>query len=164
MSATVQDTPEILRDRAEVSMAEGHIETAFALYMRAVNAAPDIHLYKERFLELAGRGLDVAHSDELETAVVACLKTPDLAGAVENWASLLMANPGFQAAYGLGGRRAFDPARKPTAVTTIEPLLRPLFLQGMKSNVVCDPVFEEFVAEIRRHLLDAVFEERRILR
>ena len=154
MSATVQDTPEILRHRAEVSMAQGDIEKAFALYMRAVNAAPDIHLYKERFLELAGRGLDVVHSDELETAVVACLKTPDLAGAVENWASLLMANPGFQAAYGLGGRRAFDPARKPTAVTTIEPLLRPLFLQGMKSNVVCDPVFEDFVAEIRRHLLD----------
>jgi len=95
------------------------------------------------------------HSDELETAVVACLKTPDLAGAVENWASLMMANPGFQAAYGLGGRRAFDPARKPTAVTTTEPLLRPLFLQGMKSNVVCNPVFEDFVADVRRHLLDA---------
>lgn len=155
MLATVQDTPEILRHRAEVSMAEGDIDTAFALYMRAVNAAPHIHLYKERFLELAGRGLDIAHSDELEAAVAACLKTPDLAGAVENWASLLMANPDFQAVYGLGGRRAFDPARTPAAVTTIEPLLRPLFLQGMKSNVVCNPVFEEFVAEVRRHLLDA---------
>jgi len=84
-------------------MAQGDFEKAFALYVRAVNAAPDIHLYKERFLELAGRGLDVVHSDELETAVVACLKTPDLAGAVENWASLLMANPSFQAAYRLGG-------------------------------------------------------------
>jgi SAM-dependent methyltransferase len=123
--------------------------------MRAVNAAPHIHLYKERFLELAGRGLDIAHSDELEAAVAACLKTPDLAGAVENWASLLMANPDFQAAYGLAGRRAFDPARTPAVVTTIEPLLRPLFLQGMKSNVVCNPVFEDFVADVRRHLLDA---------
>jgi SAM-dependent methyltransferase len=155
MSATGQDTHEILRHRAEMSMAEGDIANAFALYMRAVNAAPHIHLYKERFLELASRGLDIAHSDELEAAVAACLETPDLAGAVENWASLLVANPGFQAAYGLGGRRAFDPARKPAAVTTIEPLLRPLFLQGMKSNVVCNPVFEEFVADVRRHLLDA---------
>jgi hypothetical protein len=123
-------------------------------FTRAVNAAPDIHLYKERFLELAGRGLDVVHSEELENAVAACLETPDLAGAVENWASLLMANPDFQAAYGLSGRQAFDPARKPTAVTTIEPLFRPLFLQGMKSSVVCHPVFEEFVADVRRHLLE----------
>jgi hypothetical protein len=164
MSATVQDTPEILRHHAEVSMAEGHIEKAFALYMRAVNAAPDIHLYKERFLELAGRGLDVAHSDELETAVVACLKTPDLVGAVENWASLLMANPGFQAAYGLGGRRAFDPARKPTAVTTIEPLLRPLFLQGIEEQ----RGLRSRVRRIRCRRSSAparpVFEERRILR
>jgi SAM-dependent methyltransferase len=154
MSATVQD-PEILRHHAEISMARGDIETAFALYIQAVNVAPDIHLYKERFLELASRGLHVTHSNELETAVAACLKTPDLAGAVENWAGLLMANPDFQATYGLDGRRAFDPARKPTAVATIEPLLRPLFLQGMKSNVVCNPLFEEFITEVRRHLLDA---------
>jgi SAM-dependent methyltransferase len=80
---------------AEVRLRGGHVHDAFALYMRAVSAAPEVHLYKERFLELAGRGLNVAHSEQLETAVVACLKTPDLAGAVENWASLLMANLTF---------------------------------------------------------------------
>lgn len=160
--ARAPDNDRTLALLGEVALRRGRLTDAFALYVRAVNTAPDIHLYKERFLELAGRGLDVVHSDQLETAIVACLRTPDLAGAVENWASLLMANPSFQAAYGLRGRQPFDPVRRPTHIVTIEPLLRPLFLQGMKSNVVCDPVFEELVADIRRHLLDVFFESGEI--
>src|SRR5262245_25309275 len=72
-----------LAHMAEIHLSRGQTAEAFSLYMRAVNACPSVHLYKERFLELAGRGLSVVHSEDLETAVVACLKTPDLAGAVE---------------------------------------------------------------------------------
>jgi len=141
---------------AEVRLRNEKVADAFALYVRAVNAAPGVHLYKERFLELAGRGLNVVHSEHLELAVVACLKTPDLAGAVENWASLLKANPDFQASYGLANRQPFDGANQSFHfnVANFKQLLRPLFLEGMKSSVVCDPVFEEFVAHVRRHLLD----------
>jgi 2-polyprenyl-3-methyl-5-hydroxy-6-metoxy-1,4-benzoquinol methylase len=163
MSATVQDTPEILGQRAEAALARGDIEDAFALYIRAVNAAPNVHLYKERLLEIARRGVDVVHSDALEGAVAACLKTPDLAGAVENWVGLLMANPRFQAAYGLASRRPFDGSSAPT-ITDIEPLLGPLLLEGLKSNVVCDPVFEEFVTAVRRHVLEEFSKDGRFPR
>ncbi len=142
---------------AELRLRNDRIGDAFDLYMRAVCASPGVHLYKERFLELAGRGLSVVHTEHLETAVAACLKTPDLAGAVENWASLLMASPDFQAAYGLANRQPFDGANNSASfnLTDIRPLFRPLFLEGMKSSVVCDPVFEAFVTHVRRHVLDA---------
>src|SRR5262245_22356337 len=148
---------EALALMAEVRLCQSQTVEAFSLYMRAVNAWPTVHAYKERFLELAGRGLSVAHSEELETAVVACLKTPDLGSAMENWASLLMANPEFHAAFGLANRRAFDKVSQPFFFNTcdLKPLVRPLLLEGMKSNVVCHPVFEDFVTQLRRHLLDA---------
>ena len=144
---------------AELRLRTDRIGDAFELYTRAVCAAPGVHLYKERFLELAGRGLSVVHSENLETAVAACLRTPDLAGAVENWSSLLMASHGFQAAYGLAKQRPFDGTNNSASfdLAGIEPLFRPLFLEGLKSNVVCDPVFEVFVTHLRRHLLDAFF-------
>ena len=107
--------------------ARGQLHDAFALYTRAVSAVPDRHRYKERFLDLASRGLDVvAHSEQLETAIVACLKTPDLAGAVENWSCLLMADPDFQAVYGLRSRQALI-LQEPITVTTIRPCSAPCF-------------------------------------
>lgn len=131
---------------AELRLRSGGATDAFHLYVRAVNAAPEVHLYKERFLELAGRGLDLMHSDALEAAVVACLKTPDLAGALENWAVLLMANPRFRSVFGLTDRTASS--------LDVDLLLRPLFLEGLKSNLVCDPSFEALVTQVRSQLLD----------
>ena len=131
---------------AEARLRTGRLNSAFDFYLRAVNVAPHVHLYKQRFLVLAAHGIDVPHSEQLETAIAACLKTPDLAGAVENWSRLLMANPDFQAIYAAATGPAFNPR-------DIELLCRPLFLEGMKSNVVCDPAFETFVAKLRRHLL-----------
>ena len=95
---------EALALMAELRLGSGRLADAFHLYVRAVNAAPEVHLYKERFLELAGRGLDLVHSDALEAAVVACLKTPELAGALENWAGLLVADPRFRSVFGLTDR------------------------------------------------------------
>ena len=141
---------------AELRLRSGRAADAFALYVRAVNTAPEVHLYKERFLELAGRGLDVVHSDELEAAVAACLKTPELAGAVENWAGLLMANPQFQSIFAL--------ASSSNQSLDVGFLLRPLFLEGLKSNVVCDRQFETFITQVRSHLLDDFANEGRFRR
>src|SRR6185436_4435263 len=83
------DDHEALALMAELRLRSGRLTDAFYLYVRAVNAAPEVQLYKERFLHLAARGVDVIHGDALESAVVACLKTPALAGEIENWSSLL---------------------------------------------------------------------------
>src|SRR6266566_3586857 len=141
---------------AEVRLRRNELSEAFVFYTLAVNAAPHVRLYKERFLEFASLGLPVAYSDSLANAFAACLKTPDLASRLENWASLLLVEPRFHAAYGLVSWQAFHPSNKIffAGLTDFRPLLTPLFLEGIKSNVVCDPVFEEFIIHVRRHLLD----------
>src|SRR5687767_6943876 len=53
---------------AEIKVRANDMQEAFAFCMRAVNAAPHIHSYKERFLELARRGLSLSPSAELENA------------------------------------------------------------------------------------------------
>jgi ubiquinone/menaquinone biosynthesis C-methylase UbiE len=141
---------------AEVRLRANDVTGAFALYTRAVNAAPSIHPYKQQFLALARRGLPIVHDGALEDAIAACLKTPDLAGQIENWAPLLLANPEFAGVYGSAYRRPFDPANRDffSRPLDLTRLLRPLFLEGLKSHVVCDPLFEEFVTHVRCQLLD----------
>src|SRR5262249_61096982 len=112
--------------------------------MRAVNAAPDVHAYKERFLELASLGFPMRYSDDLASALVACLKTPDLASQLENWLGLMASEPTFRTTYALANRRNFDPANAAffASITDFRPLLAPLFLEGLKSHLVSSPVFE----------------------
>jgi SAM-dependent methyltransferase len=140
---------------AEVRLQQKNLNEAFSLYRDAVNAAPQVHWYKKRFLNLAGLGVAVNYSESLANALVACLKTPDLASLLENWSRLLLAEPRFHAAYGLTNRQDFDPSNRAffAGLTDFRPLFTPLFLEGIKSNVVCSPVFEEFITHIRRHLL-----------
>ena len=94
--------------------------------------------------------------DELAGALVACLRTPDLASQLENWFGLMVSEPRFHAAYGLANRRAFDPANQASfaSIKDFRPLLAPLFLWGIKTHLVCRPVFEEFLTEVRRRLLE----------
>jgi len=140
---------------AEVRLHQKNVNEAFALYRDAVNAAPDVHWYKKRFLDVAGLGVPVSYSESLADALVACLRTPDLASLLENWSSLLLAEPRFHAAYGLANRQSFDPANRAffAGLADFRPLFAPLFLEGIQSSVVCSPVFEEFITHIRRHLL-----------
>ncbi len=140
---------------AEVRVRQNNVNEAFSLYMEAVNAAPQVHLYKKRFLNLASLGVPVNYSDSLANALVACLRTPDLASLLENWSSLLLVEPRFHAAYELANRQSFDPSNSTffAGLTDFRPLFTPLFLEGIKSNVVCSPVFEEFITHVRRHLL-----------
>ena len=140
---------------AEIRLRQKNVNGAFSLYRDAVNAAPQVHWYKKRFLNLAGLGVAVSYSESLANALVACLRTPDLASLLENWSSLLLAEPSFHAAYGLANRQNFDPSNRAffAGLADFRPLFSPLFLEGIKSNVVCSPVFEEFITQIRRHLL-----------
>ena len=67
-----------------------------------------------------------------------------------------MANPNFRAASGID-RKPLDGAnnaRPPFSLADVKSLCRPLFLEGMKHNVVCNPAFEEFIARVRQLLLD----------
>jgi len=139
---------------AELYLRQKNLREAFTFYVRAVNAAPHIEGYKKRFLTLASLDLVFDYSEALAGAVVACLRTPNMASRLENWSRLLMAEPQFNAAYGLAGRRPFDASNKSffDQITDFKPLLKPLFLEGIRHNIVCEPVFEEFVTSLRRHL------------
>lgn len=145
---------------AETQLHNNHPSEAFALYMQAVNACPSVRSYKERFLDLARSGIGISHSKELEDAFAACLKTPELASELENWSALLLSNPDFHATYALADRAPFDPDNQAhfRGLTDLTLLMRPLFLEGVKNHVVCDPVFEDFMTHIRRHLLDRLSE------
>jgi SAM-dependent methyltransferase len=147
--------PGALALSGELRLRQNQPHEAFLFFLRAVNADPEVHTHKERFLELASIGFPMRFDDALASALVACLKTPDLASQLENWFGLMASEPRFHAAYGLANRRSFDPANRAffASLTDFRPLLAPLFLEGIKTHLVCNPVFEEFLTHIRRHLL-----------
>jgi 2-polyprenyl-3-methyl-5-hydroxy-6-metoxy-1,4-benzoquinol methylase len=147
--------PTALALMAEVQLGLGDAGTAFEFSVKAVNAAPHVHAHKKRFLDLCRRGFALGYSNALANAIAACLRTPEFSGVLTAWTRLLFAEPGFAKAYGLAGRRPFDPANGPffASLTDFRPLFSPLFLEGLKAGIVCDPLFEEFVVHIRRHLL-----------
>src|SRR5215475_4899539 len=80
---------------AELYLRQKNLREAFTFYVRAVNAAPHIEGYKKRFLTLASLDLVFDYSEALAGAVVACLRTPNMASRLENWSRLLMAEPQF---------------------------------------------------------------------
>src|SRR5215471_3087477 len=141
---------------AEFRLLAGDPEQAFKLYTRAVNAAPQVLEYKKRFISLAGLGLQLEYSEALANALIACLKTPGLSTLLESWTGLMLREPRFHSAYGLINRKSYDPSNRAAFANLTEfgPLFTPLFIEGIKANVVGDPVFEEFLTHIRRHLLD----------
>ena len=140
----------------EIRFKQNRPHEAFLFYLRAVNAAPQVHAHKARFLELASMGFPMRYSDELSSALTACLKTPDLASQLENWFGLMASEPRFQAAFGFAARRKFDPANNAffAAIRDFRPLLTPLFLEGIKAHLVYNPVFEQFMTQVRRRLLE----------
>lgn len=153
IAATAADPQTLSRPRnhealavlAETRLRDNKVSEAFALYLQAVNACPSVYRYKERLLDLARQGIRVPHGKDLEDAFAACLKTPELAGELENWSSLLLSNPDFRTAYTSGDRASSMDSSL---------LTRPLFLEGLKTHVVCDPAFEGFITRLRGQLLD----------
>src|SRR6185503_11224154 len=147
---------------SETELQRNNINEAFRWCMAAVNTAPHVYAYKKRFLDLAQSGVDVRYSDALANAVAACLRTPELSGLLTNWSLLASAEPGFHSAYGLAQRKSFDPSNGAffAALNDFRPLFSPLFLEGLRGHVICDPVFEEFITHIRRHLLNDLGSQR----
>jgi len=150
---------------AELRIAQNRAPEAILCYARAVNIAPRIRIYKERFLDLAGASIATSYSKPLANALIACFKTReiDCSKIVRFWRSLMEAEPRFHAAYGLAGRQSFGPANGAffEGLTDFRPLCMPLFLEGIKRLLVYDPVFEEFVTHVRRHLLKELDSARR---
>jgi tetratricopeptide (TPR) repeat protein len=149
---------------AELHLSQNRIHEALLSYMRAVNLHPQSLAYKERFLEIAGRTLATGYSKPLADALVACLKTRELdcTKVTRFWLSLVKVAPRFEATFGLATRKSFDPSNRLffEQLTDFRPLFTPLFLEGIKNLLVYDPLFEEFITHIRRHLLNDLGSER----
>jgi SAM-dependent methyltransferase len=143
---------------AELRLSQNRAPEAIALYMRAVNICPEVRIYKERFLDLVGGSIATSYNKPIASALIACLRTRDLdcSKIVRFWKSLLQAEPRFHAAFGLEDRQSFDPSNIGffESLTDFRPLFTPLFLEGLKKLLVYDPVFEELMCHIRRHLLN----------
>lgn len=142
---------------AELRLAEEDVLQAIFCYAHAIDACPTSRPYKERFLDLASGALAANYSDVFANALIACFRTPalDCTQAGRFWVSLLVAEPRFHTAFGLKGRRSFDPSNRAffEGLSAFQALFTPLFLEGLPRIVAYDPVFEEFVTHIRRHLL-----------
>lgn len=141
---------EVFFDTADVRQAIGH-------YVLAIEHAPAVAFYLQRFIAIAGRTPFAQHNAAIETALLACLAAPgvDCAGAQILWYTTLTRNPEFAKFYHLdnsGAYPVFDVAAFEAADWQL--LTLPFFLRGLEKIVVCDTVFEEFLTHLRRRLLE----------
>ncbi len=130
---------------------------AIGYYMLAIQMAPGVPGYKERFVAVAG-SFPLEHFNKaLEDTIVECLKTPglDCAGVLSLWYAILVSKQLFQhilpPGHNITGR--FDPL-KLDELKDFTPLLEPYFLLGLKRLFVARFAFEEFLTFVRRLLLD----------
>ncbi len=151
---------------AEVAVGKRLPYEALICITSAINAAPNEMRYKERLIELGSGGIATyAHSGPAEQAIVECLKSGDMLDCTRIhalWISHLFCIPSFQNAFGLNGRKAFDPENKAhfENLPDLKPLFNPFFLLGIKHIVASNAVFEEFITHIRRHLFKDVLLEK----
>ncbi len=145
-----------LATMAELRLADKDVLQAIFCYAHAIKARANIRSYKERFVDLAGSALAANYSADFASALVACFRTPDLdcTKASRFWWSLVVAEPDFHAAFSLAERRGFEPSNRAffENLRDFGPLFSPLFLEGLRNLLPFDPLFEEFVTHIRRHL------------
>ncbi|HYD18005.1 MAG TPA: methyltransferase domain-containing protein [Patescibacteria group bacterium] len=112
---------------------------------------------KKKFLRLAGDMHFAHHNPNVESAILACLRTPDLeyGGANVLWGNALLVNPGFIALFQHVMRKRLLPWAKPfDGVTDFSPLLTEYFLLGISQIVVCFLPFERFMVNLRAFLLE----------
>lgn len=151
---------------AELNVALGKYGEAAAYCMMAIKANPSILAYKEKLIELAGTHPVAMYEELTEYAVLECLKaaeTLDCTAMQTLWYSHLLHSPEFHAAYGLVGRKLFDPANKDffEKIANFKPLFSPYFLLGIKNIVVENALFEEFITHLRWHLLSDLGENKK---
>jgi len=126
---------------------------------QAILAHPDDVRLKERFIEQAGGRPVIAFDATIEAALVECLqaaKQLDCAKMNVLWTTHLFRTPAFHAAYGLRRKENFSAANKETfqSLSDFTPLFTRCFLLGVRHIVSDQPVFEEFITHVRRHLLE----------
>ena len=128
---------------AEALLQNGDIMQAAGHYMLAIQAAPEVLTYKQRFLELAGKMEFAQHNPHFEKTLLACFNTPELDcdSAQTLWLSLLQVHPDF----------AFIFFGKDKNYAKLE---TPFFLQGIDRMLIGYTDFENFILRLRRDLLE----------
>lgn len=142
---------------AETLEEQGQVMEAIGYAVLAINTDNENLSAKKQFLRLAGEMHFTHHNPNVESAILACLKTPDLeyGGANVLWGNALLVNPGFIALFTHVMRKRMIPWSKPfDGVTDFSPLLTPYFLLGISQITVCFLPFERFMVNLRAFLLE----------
>lgn len=129
---------------------------AMGFYMLAIQMAPDVFKYKEKFSCLAQFATIHAQNEAAEKIIVNCLETPDLncQGLSKMWYTGLFSHPCFQAILpSREGAISFD-RQKFESLTDLGPFLDPYFVLGLRKLLVSHPVFEELLTALRQRLLN----------
>ncbi len=142
---------------AETLEEQGEVMEAIGYAVLAINTDNENLAAKKQFLRLAGEMHFTHHNPNVESAILACLKTPDLeyGGANVLWGNALLVNPGFIALFTHVMRKRLIPWSKPfDGVIDFSPLLTPYFLLGISQITVCFLPFERFMVNLRAFLLE----------
>lgn len=142
---------------AETLEEQGQVMEAIGYAVLAINTDNDNLAAKKQFLRLAGEMHFTHHNPNVESAILACLKTPDLeyGGANVLWGNALLVNPAFIALFTHVMRKRVLPWSKPfDGISNFSPLLTPYFLLGISQITVCFLPFERFMVNLRAFLLE----------
>lgn len=142
---------------AETLEEQGEVMEAVGYAVLAINTDNENLTAKKQFLRLAGEMHFTHHNPNVESSILACLKTPDLeyGGANVLWGNALLVNPGFIALFTHVMRKRLLPWSKPfDGVADFSPLLTPYFLLGISQITVCFLPFERFMVNLRAFLLE----------
>ena len=142
---------------AETLEEQGAVMEAVGYAVLAINTDNDNLPAKKQFLRLAGDMHFTHYNPNVESAILACLKTPDLeyGGANVLWGNALLVNPAFIALFTHVMRKRLLPWSKPfDGITDFSPLLTPYFLLGVSQITVCFLPFERFMVNLRAFLLE----------
>lgn len=154
------EDPATLSQLAETFFDAGDLLQACAYYAFAIRHDPANIAYLERFIGMSQRVNFVNYSEVVEDAVVTCLKTPqiDVYPLQALWFNTFLLHPALQPLYapskgllgGLFGKAA--PETLPSGAA-LKPLLSPFFLLGLRHLTIFNLEFENFIARLRRTLL-----------
>lgn len=120
----------------------------------AAQIAPDNIAYKREFIGAAGAVPFVEYNDDAFRLLLDCLLHPDVdcAEAQGLWHSLLGLHPQFSRLYKQGKRQHEAPDLNDPATAAM--LAHPYFTQGLRQMIVISKSFENFIASLRRALLE----------
>lgn len=142
---------------AETLEEQGALMEAVGYAVLAINTDNDNLPAKKQFLRLAGDMHFTHYNPNVESAILACLKTPDLeyGGANVLWGNALLVNPAFIELFTHVMRKRLLPWSKPfDGITDFSPLLTSYFLLGVSQITVCFLPFERFMVNLRAFLLE----------